>query len=237
MRVSGESTITLEKLFRVATDAEVGLQGRTGRDRREGAGRERLNALPEGEEEEPVDTLMAMAKGGAKSSEKRRGDQKAARQGEDDRLPPRQCWVCDPIGHNWFKCPIKKPGKVCPRCGSAAHRLFKCPQRLKKDSREGLHRVSLDEARVMAIARGPEGSRLLYYPIQIGRERTSILVDSGASVNCVDEELLARTRGRIVGEAPGRPPHPRSKRSTSERCRPCRGAWTGISGGRRLLGG
>ena len=38
MRVAGETRMSLEKLFRVAADAEIGLQGRMGRERREGGG-------------------------------------------------------------------------------------------------------------------------------------------------------------------------------------------------------
>ena len=56
----------------------------------------------------------------------------------------------------------------------------------------------------MAIAKGPEGSRLLYYPLRVGGQPTDVLVDSGASVNCIDEDLVARAGGRISEKAPGR---------------------------------
>ena len=82
--------------------------------------------------------------------------------------------------------------------------LFKCPQRLQKPSTPKPQRVSLDAAQVMAIAKGPEGSRLLYYPIRVGTHQSDVLVDSGASVNCIDEDLLARAGGKILEKAPGR---------------------------------
>ena len=93
---------------------------------------------------------------------------------------------------------------MCPRCGSATHRLYKCPQRLQKPSVSKPQRVSLDAAQVMAIAKGPGGSRLLYHPIRVGSHQSDVLVDSGASVNCIDEDLLAKAGGKIAEEAPGR---------------------------------
>ena len=38
----------------------------------------------------------------------------------------------------------------------------------------------------------------------MGGQLTDVLVDSGASVNCIDEDLVARAGGRISEKAPGR---------------------------------
>ena len=88
MRVAGETRMPLERLFRVAADAEVGLQGRQGRERRDR--KERLMAIaessPEGEEEGVAALQGSRKEPGAKGVFRPEG------RGEDNTNPaPRRC--------------------------------------------------------------------------------------------------------------------------------------------------
>ena len=49
----------------------------------------------------------------------------------------------------------------------------------------------------------PAGAKLLYYPLQVRYQRIKALLDSGASVNCIDSELVRRVGGCISRKLPG----------------------------------
>ena len=89
MRVAGETRMPLERLFRVAADAEVGLQGRLGRERRDG-GKERLTAITEPNPEEEGEGVAALQ--GARKEPGARGASRPEGRGEDNtNTAPRRC--------------------------------------------------------------------------------------------------------------------------------------------------
>ena len=49
----------------------------------------------------------------------------------------------------------------------------------------------------MGVEGAPAGSRLLYYPVSVRRQATQALLDSGASVNCIDSDLADKA-GRVI---------------------------------------
>ena len=53
------------------------------------------------------------------------------------------------------------------------------------------------ETQVMGVEGAPTGSRLLYYPVSVRKCATQALLDSGASVNCIDAELADRAGGIV----------------------------------------
>ena len=63
--------------------------------------------------------------------------------------------------------------------------------------------ISLRETHVMGVEGAPGGSRLLYYPVAIRRQATQALLDSGASVNCIDADLADKAGGVITHKARG----------------------------------
>ena len=123
------------------------------------------------------------------------------------------CFICDRTGHGWFNCPFKKGGKGYFRCGSESHQFSKCPQRRETTGTSGwdtsesggefASSIFMKETQVMGIEGAPAGSRLLYYPVTIHKQTTQALLDSGASVNCIDAELADRAGGVISRKAKG----------------------------------
>ena len=59
------------------------------------------------------------------------------------------------------------------------------------------------ETQVMGVEGAPTGSRLLYYSVSVRKCATQALLDSGASVNCIDAELADRAGGVIRRKAKG----------------------------------
>ena len=59
------------------------------------------------------------------------------------------------------------------------------------------------ETKVMEVAGTPAGAKLLYYPLQIRQKRIRALLDSGASVNCIDEALVRYVGGWLSRKLPG----------------------------------
>ena len=126
---------------------------------------------------------------------------------------PRVCYICDKEGYGWITCPSKQTGAGCLRCGSAAHRLIHCPQRPtesvknswdiegKEEDEDQL--ACMMETKVMEIKGAPMGTRLLYYPIQVRKTQTKALLDSGASVNCIDEAVVKQVGGCYLGKPKG----------------------------------
>ena len=52
------------------------------------------------------------------------------------------------------------------------------------------HRVSMVATKVLGVEGAPQGARLLHYAVRMGKKEVRVLLDSGASVNCIDEEVL-----------------------------------------------
>ena len=55
----------------------------------------------------------------------------------------------------------------------------------------------------MEIKGAPMGTRLLYYPIQVRKTQTKALLDSGASVNCIDEAVVKQVGRCYLGKPKG----------------------------------
>ena len=108
---------------------------------------------------------------------------------------------------------MKKGGRGCFRCGSEGHQFFKCPQRQKENSsgwdmttsegnRGGSSSIFVMETYVMGVEGAPEGSKLLYYPVWVRKLEIQALLDSGASVSCIDADLADKAGCVIRGRAP-----------------------------------
>ena len=121
----------------------------------------------------------------------------------------RKCYVCDKKGHSWITCSERRGGNGCARCGSAAHRLKDCPQRTTNDRKASTQTdksnplAFMIETKVMEVAGAPAGAKLLYYPLQIRQKKIRALLDSGASVNCIDEALVRHVGGCLSRKLPG----------------------------------
>ena len=100
LRQNKLSTMTLEALFAVATDAEVGLGG--GR-RAEEIGDARRKDKPR------VHAIQGEEKGKARNNNSL-GGEKGGVSGKSVEV----CWVCDKTGHGWYYCPEKIKGQCCP---------------------------------------------------------------------------------------------------------------------------
>ena len=59
------------------------------------------------------------------------------------------------------------------------------------------------ETHVMGVEGAPEGSKLLYYPVAVQKLEVQALLDSGASVNCIDADLADRAGYVISRKASG----------------------------------
>ena len=122
----------------------------------------------------------------------------------DDR---RKCFVCDKEGYSWTTCTERKSGNGYARCRSAAHCISTCPQRSDHKRKNSSQTESSDplmfmlETKVIEVAGAPGGAKLLYYPLQVRRKKVKALLDSGASVNCIDADLV-RSIGRCVLKKP-----------------------------------
>ena len=180
LRQKKVSTIPLETLFAIATDAEVGLglgqRGEEGGELRK-------------KEKGRITVVQAEDKGKPKG-QNTKGVEKVGVGGKAGET----CWVCDKTGYGWYYCPAKHKGQCYPRCGSSAHRLYTCPQRPNKAGAGEAKTVSVLQ-RVFASG-GEEfsGSRLRFYPVKLDKKE---LIDSGASVNCIDAEELNTMGGEI----------------------------------------
>ena len=69
----------------------------------------------------------------------------------------------------------------------------------------------------MGIEGAPKGSRLLYYPVSVRKQAMQALLDSGASVNCIDADLANRAGGVNLQESKGRVVIPGQKTSRHSR--------------------
>ena len=132
--------LSLEKLFAVAGDAEVGLRTRK-EDRRKGweEGKEEGKREWKGRKDEKgwkggkrIAMLQGKVEGdrskGRGEEDKKKNQEEEGRKStatcqergcqseqRDDRSRIREmCWVCDGFGHGWYYCNLKKPGKGCP---------------------------------------------------------------------------------------------------------------------------
>ena len=103
----------------------------------------------------------------------------------------------------------RRGGNRCARCGSATHRLRDCPQRASSDRKASTQTdksnplAFLIETKVIEVMGTPAGAKLLYYPLQIRQKKIRALLDSGASVNCIDEALVRHVRGCLSRKLPG----------------------------------
>ena len=128
-----------------------------------------------------------------------------------DSSEPRKCYICDRPGHSWMYCRDRKSGNGCLRCGSSGHRLINCPQRPEGRGKETDQSTKDDsdllayrmELKVMDIEGAPEGSCLLYYPVRVRSYATKALLDSGASVNCIDEDVVNKVGGYLQKKPEG----------------------------------
>ena len=59
------------------------------------------------------------------------------------------------------------------------------------------------EIHVIGMKGAPEGSKLLYYPVWVRKLEVQALLDSGASVNCIDADLADKAGGTITRRASG----------------------------------
>ena len=120
----------------------------------------------------------------------------------------RKCFVCDKEGHSWVTYSDRKGGSGCARCGSSAHHIKSCPQR--SSERVNSHQTDdsdplmyMIEIKVMEVAGAPTGAKLLYYPLQIRQVWVKALLDSGASVNYIDADLVRSVGGCLAAKPPG----------------------------------
>ena len=196
LRQRGVRRLELEELFAVAGDAELGL-GRKGlgedtHDRRVDDRKKRMEGKP------PVVAQLQQV------------DEGAGSWGESSKEKASQCWVCDKEGHTWFTCPNKRRGMGCARCGSTAHRLRRCPQRFQgsmtKSTMSGWGNGELLGFLECTFVSSTmyDRPRLLCYKIRVGRKNgVEAMIDSGASVNCMDEQLLKEIGSSISKPADG----------------------------------
>ena len=82
------------------------------------------------------------------------------------------------------------------------HRIAFCPQ-LPNRGGKRTHQVTLSRAQIFVAAGGPWEPQLLYYAVKLGNKIVNIMIDSGASVNCMDERLLNAIGGVLKRHAPG----------------------------------
>ena len=126
------------------------------------------------------------------------------------------CFIYDRTGYGWFNCPLKKGGKGCFRCGSESYQFSKCPQRwentktaywgqldLNNNNDEPASSIFMMETQVIGIKGALADSKLLYYFVSVRKHATQALLDSGASVNCIDADLADRAGGIITRRAKG----------------------------------
>ena len=109
----------------------------------------------------------------------------------------------------------ERGGMGCARCGSTAHRLRRCPQRpgepTKSEGSGDWGGGRWSDNNLLAFLRctflgssSQDQSRILTYKVRVGRKNgVEIAIDSGASVNCMDEQLLQDIGGSITRIAPG----------------------------------
>ena len=123
---------------------------------------------------------------------------------EDEYQEGAVCLVCDQKGHLWFRCEQRKRGSGCARCGSMTHRVVKCPQ-LPKPTKVSAapQQLSHLQALLLQVSGAPRTAQLLYFPVRIGKEWVEVMIDSGASVNCIDELQLAKVGGTVRSSCPG----------------------------------
>ena len=146
MRQRELKTLSLEKMFEVASDAELALGrlkgdgsrreeashgqrkeegGKTRGEGREGFKGPRVNQL------DGAGVLSPATTAGASSTSSRWGKPPArgtGKEGSGER-GSEPCAVCDEWGHGWPTCSKRKAGRGCARCGSTAHRVANCPRR------------------------------------------------------------------------------------------------------------
>ena len=164
MRQRELQTLSLERLFEVASDAEVGLgkpwgkkEGFGGREDKGRQGTEKANGWGAGYAK--VNQLTSGANGWGRNSDRGRdqgekmGGWKMANSTSTNSYSERgwrrntegrsknefgPCAVCDGFGHGWMTCSKRKSGKGCARCGSTAHLILNCPLRRKMGGKNGM---------------------------------------------------------------------------------------------------
>ena len=126
-----------------------------------------------------------------------------------------RCFICDKTGHGWFHYPQKKTRRRCFKYSSEGHQFSKCPQRTTTTTSGGWDitgfegsegcssSVFMMETYVMGVGETQHYPKLLYYPVTVRRWPTQTLLDSGASVNCIDEALADKAGGVITHRAKG----------------------------------
>ena len=191
LRVTGEKTMPLERMFAVATDAEIGLGLRQYKGK-EGEGKEEKRKEMGGERKGRVYQLTGK-------------EQEGRRRERSERMEDVVCLVCDQKGHWWFYCEQRKRGGGCARCGSHTHRVVNCPQLPSRapKGQQGKQLVATLQAQLLQVAGAPRTAQLLYFPVRLGKAWVEVMIDSGASVNCIDELQLARVGGTLRPVCPG----------------------------------
>ena len=217
MRQNGLRELSLTQLFALAADAEVGLGQNMATKRVEWGNKERGGHREEKNEEKSRRTINAMH-GGEERGRGREGgyyernngsngERQPFRGGREQGTTERRdteiafCGVCGEGGHQWYQCGRRYRGPRCACCGSRTHRIALCPQAKKKP--EDKRQVTLTRAKIVQLAQTRWEPQLLYYPVKLNKKNVSVMLDSGASVNCIDEQLVATLGGVVKRESPG----------------------------------
>ena len=152
MRRNELQTLSLERLYEVAADAELST-GKTKSDKDMIPKRDELSHRYGREglrfHGAKINQMGTRAPGFRLSSSERgvEGSRRALDIGEGRREYRREghwgenkdrepCAVCDEWGHRWMTCTRRKQGKGCARCGATSHRLVNCPRRRRHPPKE-----------------------------------------------------------------------------------------------------
>ena len=141
MRRKQLQTLSLERLFEIATDAELSFGRQRGeKEKREeggwrgipegarnrGAKINQIEVWKEGVAREGVNEARGSRGGPWGDSTRSSGSAQQGFRGGGSGEP---CPICDESGLGWMTCRRRQRGKGCARCGSTSHWLARCPQR------------------------------------------------------------------------------------------------------------
>ena len=108
-----------------------------------------------------------------------------------------------------FTAPRRKQGEGVSSVVREGHQFSKCPQRTTTAALGGWDMTGFEgsegrtssvfmmETYIMGVRETQQDPKLFYYPVTVRRWPTQALLDSGASVNCIDE-ALADKAGRVI---------------------------------------
>ena len=220
MRRREVQTLPLERLFEIATDAELSF-GRVKAPREAVGAKEGQFARRPPYATRALETTVQQLdhRANITPSWTREADTNT-QMSPSTRSRREPCPVCDEWGHGWMTCTRRRRGKGCARCGSTSHRLATCPRRKKPQGTEdwgGAEQMKdKGEYDPWAEEKNSQGpliyslgvslpcevpglprTRLLTYRVQVGRRPVRAMLDSGATVNVVAQRVLETTGGTI----------------------------------------